>query len=48
VTTERPDGVLVTVRQHEIDMITEAGYEAETFRGINYMKIELDFTVGGS
>jgi hypothetical protein len=45
VTTERPDGVLVTVRQHEIDMITEAGYEAETFRGINYMKIELDFTV---
>jgi hypothetical protein len=47
-TTERPDGVLVTVRQHEIDMITEAGYEAETFRGINYMKIELDFTVGGN
>ncbi len=48
VTTERPDGVLVTVRQHQIDMITEAGYEAETFRGINYMKIELDFTVGGN
>jgi hypothetical protein len=48
VTTERPDGVLVTVRQHEIDMITEAGYEAETFRGINYMKIELDFAVGGN
>jgi hypothetical protein len=45
VTTARPDGVLVTVRQHEIDMITEAGYEAATFHGINYMKIELDFVV---
>jgi hypothetical protein len=47
VTTERPDGILVSVRQHEIDMIAEAGYEAETFRGINYTKIELDFIVGG-
>jgi hypothetical protein len=48
VATDRPNGVLVSVRQHEIDMIAETGYEAETFRGINYMKIELDFTVGES
>ncbi len=45
VTTDRPDGVLVTVRQHEIDMITEAGYNAANFRGLNYMKIGLDFIV---
>lgn len=48
VATERPDGVLVTVRQHEIDIITEADFEREIFRGINYMKIELDFVVGGN
>ena len=42
----RPDGVLVSDLQHEIDLITEAGYEEENFTGINYMKIELDFIVG--
>ncbi|MCB0207855.1 MAG: baseplate J/gp47 family protein [Anaerolineae bacterium] len=46
VETNRPDGVLVAARQHEIDMISDAGYEAEDFTGINYMKIELDFIVG--
>jgi hypothetical protein len=40
-----PDGVLVAARQHEIDIITEAGYEAEDFKGINYMRIELDFII---
>ncbi len=46
VETDRPDGVLVAARQHEIDMIPETGYEEESFIGINYMKIELDFIVG--
>jgi hypothetical protein len=48
VKTDRPDGVLVAARQHEIDVISEVGYAAESFRGINYMKIGLDFIVGGS
>jgi hypothetical protein len=46
VETERPDGVLVAARQHEIDMIPDTGFEEESFIGINYMKIELDFIVG--
>ncbi|MFC1603751.1 baseplate J/gp47 family protein [Planctomycetota bacterium] len=46
VTTEGSDGVLVAARQHEIDIISEVGYEHEEFTGINYMKIELDFIVG--
>ena len=46
VTTDRPDGVLVATRQHEIDIISEVGYEHEEFTGIDYMKIELDFIVG--
>jgi hypothetical protein len=45
VAAKRPDGVLVAAGEHEIDLISEAGYEAEEFIGINYMKIELDFTV---
>lgn len=45
VQAPRPDGVLVAARQHEIDMITDAGYEDVSFEGINYMKIELDFVV---
>ena len=46
VTTERPDGVLVAAQQHEIDIISDVGYEQEEFTGINYMKIELDFIIG--
>lgn len=46
VTTEKPDGVLVASREHEIDIITGSGYEEEAFTGINYMKVELDFVVG--
>lgn len=40
-----PDAVLVSDHSHEIDLITEEGYEEEFFSGINYMKIELDFQV---
>jgi hypothetical protein len=40
-----PDGVLVAAREHEIDLISEAGYEAKEFTGIDYMKIQLDFIV---
>ena len=39
------DAILVSSRQHTIDVITEEGFEEEFFTGINYMKIELDFTV---
>ncbi len=45
VTSARADGVLVAARTHEIDLIPEAGYEEELARGINFMKIELDFIV---
>lgn len=48
VATERPDGVLVAALEHEIDVISDVGYTAESFTGINYMKIELDFVVAGS
>lgn len=40
-----PDAILVSDRSHQIDLITEEGYEQEFFTGINYMKIELDFQV---
>ena len=46
VTTDRPDGVLVAAQQHEIDLISEEGYEDQSFTGLNYMKLELDFIVG--
>jgi hypothetical protein len=45
VEPDERDGVLVAARQHEIDIITEARYEEENFRGINYMRIELDFII---
>jgi hypothetical protein len=48
VATDRPDGVLVAAPQHEIDIIPDVGYLEQNFTGINYMKIELDFTVAGS
>ena len=42
---DRPDGVLVAARKHIFDVITDTDYRVEDFTGINYMKIELDFTV---
>ena len=42
---ESPDVILVSGRQHEIDLISEEGYEEEFFVGIDYMKVELDFTL---
>jgi len=45
VSTDRPDGVLVAHRQHDIDLITDAGFKDAKFTGIGYMKIELDFIV---
>lgn len=45
VTTLAADAILVSDRTHEIDLITEEGYEQEFFTGINYMKVELDFQV---
>jgi hypothetical protein len=45
VQPSRLDGILVAARQHEIDMISDDGYNPEMFVGINYMKIGLDFVV---
>jgi hypothetical protein len=46
VGTVRADEVLVSARQHEIDLIHEVAYRPELLSGINYMKVELDFVVG--
>ena len=46
VATDRPDQVLVSDPEHVIDVISELGYQQDSFRGIGYMKIELDFIVG--
>ena len=43
--TPRADGVLVAARQHQFDVIAEADYRIEEFTGLNYMMIELDFSV---
>lgn len=45
VKADKPDVILVSAQQHEIDIVSENGYEAKDFTGIDYMKIELDFTV---
>ena len=45
VGAEQPDVILVTARQHEIDIIPDTGYEEENFEGINYMKVEFDFII---
>lgn len=47
VQADKPDVILVSAQQHEIDIVSENGYEAKDFTGIDYMKIELDFTVSG-
>lgn len=40
-----PDLIIVSALQHDIDLIGEDRYEPESFLGVNYMKIELDFRV---
>jgi len=40
-----PDAVLIAAREHDIDLITDLNADGQTFRGINYMKLELDFVV---
>jgi len=45
VTTDHADGVLVAAPQHVFDVIVEGAQEEEVLKGINYMKIELDFVV---
>jgi hypothetical protein len=39
------DGVLVSASDHQIDLISELGYDARTFTGIGYMQITVDFIV---
>ena len=48
VATSRPDGVLVAARNHVIDLIGNVSVEEEedSFKGINYWRIGLDFSVG--
>lgn len=45
IAAERGDEVLVAAPQHDIDVVSELGYEQTSFSGINYMKVELDFIV---
>ncbi|MCB0375919.1 MAG: hypothetical protein KDD04_08375, partial [Sinomicrobium sp.] len=40
-----PDEILMSAMEHEIDVITTEYYDDEIYRGINYMKVELDFIV---
>ena len=40
-----PDSVLVSAPEHIIDVITTEDYDAEDFEGIDYMIIDLDFTL---
>ncbi|MCB0375615.1 MAG: baseplate J/gp47 family protein, partial [Sinomicrobium sp.] len=42
----RPDMILVSAQSHEIDVVDENGYDEDSFEGINYMKVELDFIIG--
>ncbi|MEM9686378.1 MAG: baseplate J/gp47 family protein, partial [Bacteroidota bacterium] len=46
VVPDRPDMVLVSAQSHTIDIVDENGYDEDSFEGINYMQIELDFGVG--
>jgi hypothetical protein len=46
VATDRPDQVLVSAREHDIDIISELDYQQSSFTGIGYMKLELDFQLG--
>ena len=46
VETDRPDQVLVAAQQHDFDIIRDTGYQQNSFIGIGYARIELDFIVG--
>ncbi|MGR9014460.1 MAG: baseplate J/gp47 family protein [Gammaproteobacteria bacterium] len=46
VAADSPDVVLVAAQKHDIDLITQAKFGEQSFKGINYMKLELDFMVG--
>jgi hypothetical protein len=39
------DVVLVSAPDHQIDLISELGYDSKSFSGIGYMQIEFDFIV---
>ena len=43
--TSGPDGILVAAPEHEFDLISDADYRVDALRGIDYMKVELDFIV---
>lgn len=45
VGTTRPDAVLTTAREHEIDVLRDGLYEETRMTGINFMKLELDFFI---
>lgn len=40
-----PDVILVSAPEHQIDLIAEERYVKESFVGIDYLKVELDFRV---
>jgi hypothetical protein len=40
-----PDVVLVSAPDHQIDLISELGYDSRSFTGIGYMQIQFDFIV---
>jgi hypothetical protein len=37
--------VLVSAPDHQIDLISELGYDSRSFTGIGYMQIQFDFIV---
>ncbi len=45
VVPSRPDTVIVSGATHFIDIVDENGYDEDSFEGINYMQIQLDFEV---
>ncbi|AUX33628.1 MULTISPECIES: baseplate J/gp47 family protein [Sorangium] len=45
VGTMRPDEVLTSAREHQIDILREGLYEETRMTGINFMTLELDFFI---
>jgi len=41
-----PDRVLAAYASHQIDVVTTEHYDAQLYRGISHMEIEMDFVVG--
>ncbi|UII31367.1 baseplate J/gp47 family protein [Fulvivirga ulvae] len=46
VIPSRSDMVMVSAPSHEIDVLSESAFNEDSFEGINYMKVQLDFKVG--